>query len=203
MTIPHCVGEGGSVRPPPPPPPKLPDQVGNFHCMVLLHHPKGFSVLCTDKILLIVTVLIISIIFLALSGYLFYATQSYINALSLDRPKAISSVPKITDNAITHVDTHVKSNTVVWANNSADGHSATAIKSSLINDTSNIKIIQTGFYGPMGGIVIDWISENIYWSQQHLKRIEVSRFDGRFRRTVVESKRAIRIRSLSINPRTR
>ena len=139
----------------------------------------------------------------ALSGYLFYATRSSINALSLDQPKTISAVTKITDHEITLVETHVKSNQVFWDNNSVDGHSS-AIKSSLINDTSKVRVIHTGFYGPMGGIAIDWISGNIYWSQQQLKRIEVSRLDGRYRTTLIESKRAIKgIKSLAINPRLR
>ena len=150
------------------------------------------------------TLISLLFLFLALTGYLLYSTRTYINSLSLARSNNIPAVPKILDTEITHLATYSKYGIVFWVENMEDGHMTKAIKSASLNDTSKVTIVQTGFLGPVGGIVIDWISENIYWSQQHSNQIEVSKLDGRFRRILIQRKykrgSLVRMSLMSVNP---
>jgi low-density lipoprotein receptor-related protein 1 (alpha-2-macroglobulin receptor) len=57
-----------------------------------------------------------------------------------------------------------------------DGSSRQTIMSSWDNDLSNSDWL--------GGIAIDWIAQNIYWTDQKRGLIEVSRLDGSFRRVI-------------------
>ena len=57
-------------------------------------------------------------------------------------------------------------------------------------------IISVGLATPEG-IAVDWIAERIYWVESSLDQIEVARFDGSMRLTVIagemESPRAIAV----------
>ena len=35
------------------------------------------------------------------------------------------------------------------------------------------------------GIAIDWIADNMYWTDADTNRIEVSRLDGRYRKVII------------------
>ena len=37
------------------------------------------------------------------------------------------------------------------------------------------------------GIAIDWIADNLYWTDADTDKIEVARLDGRYRRVVISS----------------
>lgn len=58
-----------------------------------------------------------------------------------------------------------------------DGSSRQTILSSLDFDTSNSDWL--------GGIAVDWIAQNIYWSDQKRGLIEVARYNGTFRRIII------------------
>ena len=125
---------------------------------------------------------------LAVGGKLLYATKNTINSVSINSTKA-SANPLIVDKnqeIITHVVALSKSKRVFWVQDSADGPTSLAIRSSSLNGTGSKSTIQSGFTDHIGGISIDWMSENIYWSQQKLQRIEVSRLDGSHKKVLVD-----------------
>jgi len=103
---------------------------------------------------------------------------------------------------ITHVATLSKLNRVFWVQDSADGPVSLAIRSSSLNETKSMATIQSGFSDHIGGISIDWLSENIYWSQQKLQRIEVSRLDGSHKKVLVDlaEKAGAEINKISVDP---
>ena len=37
------------------------------------------------------------------------------------------------------------------------------------------------------GIAVDWIADNLYWTDADTNKVEVARLDGRYRRVVVSS----------------
>jgi len=37
------------------------------------------------------------------------------------------------------------------------------------------------------GLAIDWIADNLYWTDADRDRIEVARLDGRFRKVIIAS----------------
>ena len=46
------------------------------------------------------------------------------------------------------------------------------------------KTYLTGLPAP-DGIAIDWIADNLYWTDAETDKIEVSRLDGKFRKVIV------------------
>lgn len=71
-----------------------------------------------------------------------------------------------------------------------DGSSRQTILSSLDFDSSNSDWL--------GGIAVDWISQNIYWTDQKRGLIEVSRHDGTFRRVIISQ--LMKPKKLQIDP---
>lgn len=55
----------------------------------------------------------------------------------------------------------------------------------LLNFTDSRVIVSTDVLTP-NGIAVDWIADNIYWSDTDRKLIEVSRLDGSSRKRIVE-----------------
>lgn len=74
-------------------------------------------------------------------------------------------------------------------------------KGSLIGDSiSNVEAVVTSGLSTAEGLAVDWIGLNLYWVDSNLDQIEVAKFNGSFRRTLIagdmESPRAI-----SLDPR--
>lgn len=55
----------------------------------------------------------------------------------------------------------------------------------LLNLTESKVIVGTDVLTP-NGIAVDWIADNLYWSDTDRKLIEVSRLDGSCRKRIVE-----------------
>ncbi|XP_066932330.1 low-density lipoprotein receptor-related protein 6-like [Clytia hemisphaerica] len=121
----------------------------------------------------------------AIDGYLLCSTHTSINMIWMDSPET-SPTPKVLDIGITHIATLSQMKRVLWVEESEDGNPASsAIRSAPLNGSAVKDVIQTGFSSHIGGIAVDWLSKNVYWSQQKLRRIEVSRLDGSYKRIVV------------------
>ena len=135
----------------------------------------------------------------AVTGYLVYSTRTYINTVSLLEGN-VAGVPEILDTEISHIAVYPKYGRVFWVENTPGGYTAKAIKSTILNDTKQVVVVQNGFHGHVGGIAIDWISENIYWSQQLPNSIEVSKSDGRFRTKLIEKSEDVKISLVTVNP---
>lgn len=50
------------------------------------------------------------------------------------------------------------------------------------------------------GIAVDWVGENLYWVDSSLDQIEVAKFDGRYRTTVVSGQMQ-NLRAITLDPR--
>jgi sugar lactone lactonase YvrE len=71
-----------------------------------------------------------------------------------------------------------------------------AIKRAHLNGTAMPDAVWWGLKSP-GGVAVDWIHDNLYWTDSGVRRIEVSLLDGTMRRTLVwenvEKPRAIAV----------
>ena len=117
----------------------------------------------------------------------------------MDSPKTSTS-PKILDSDITQITTFSSMKQVFWVQDSEGGQASVAILSASLNESRVKDTVQSGFSSHIGGIAIDWMSRNIYWSQQELGRIEVSRLDGGYRRIIVKEEPGKYINRLKIDP---
>ena len=52
----------------------------------------------------------------------------------------------------------------------------------------------------MEGLALDWLGDNIYWVDASAKKIEVSRTDGRFRKSLI-TLNLDRPRAIVLNPK--
>ncbi len=53
-------------------------------------------------------------------------------------------------------------------------------------DGSNVETVMSRT-GTSDGIAVDWMARNLYWTDTHNNKIEVSRLDGSSRKTIIES----------------
>lgn len=110
------------------------------------------------------------------------------------------TTPRILDSPITQIATFSSLKRVFWVQDSEGGQASVAIMSASLNESRIKTTVQSGFSSHIAGIAIDWMSRNIYWSQQKLGRIEVSRLDGGYRRIIIKEQPGIEIYRLKIDP---
>lgn len=80
------------------------------------------------------------------------------------------------------LDYHYNQSKIFYADVNID-----VIKSVDMNETLNTKtIVSTGLQTP-NGLAIDWMANNIFWSDQASKVIEVARLDGSCRKVLINS----------------
>lgn len=114
-------------------------------------------------------------------AFLLIALRSGIARISLDTPDMFDVVLPIDSiyGAVV-VDYHYEQNYLFYADVNAD-----AIKRINMKNYNDVKtIVSTGLNTP-NGIAVDWIADNLYWSDSALKLIEVSRLDGSYRKTLL------------------
>lgn len=115
------------------------------------------------------------------SSYLLIALRSGIGRISLDTPEMFDVVLPIDGvHGAVVVDFHHSKNFLFYADVNAD-----AIKRVNMKNFNDVKTIVSESLNTPNGIAVDWIADNIYWSDSNLKKIEVSRLDGNFRKTLL------------------
>lgn len=81
-------------------------------------------------------------------------------------------------------------------------YNTTHLNGYLCTAVTNIEVLVSVGLATPEGIAVDWIAERIYWVESSLDQIEVARFDGTMRLTIIsgnmESPRAI-----AVDPRER
>lgn len=77
------------------------------------------------------------------------------------------------------VDFHINQSKVFWTD--LDTHK---ISRAFINGSQSEVIVDVGVTYP-DGLVVDWVADNIYWTDSYFRRIECSRLDGRYRKTLL------------------
>ena len=97
---------------------------------------------------------------------------------------------------VTAIDYHYKSGRIFWADVQLK-----AIFSSNENGTNIDKIISSGV-DVVESIAVDWIGENIYWTDYTLEHIEVAKLDGS-RRKIFMNINITNPRGLVVDPRSK
>ncbi|KAJ9594396.1 hypothetical protein L9F63_014186 [Diploptera punctata] len=116
------------------------------------------------------------------STYLLFATRSTLARVSLDTPELWDVTLPIPDvhNAIA-VDFHWKKQKIYYTDVSLD-----IIRSVDMNNvTSTETVIATNLTTP-DGLAVDWIADNIYWTDAGRKVLEVARLDGSCRKVIIQ-----------------
>lgn len=116
-----------------------------------------------------------------LQNYLLIAARSGIGRISLDTPDMFDVVLPIDGvyGAVV-VDYHYNQSKMYYADVKID-----VIKQVDLSDMSKVKtIISSGLMTP-NGVAVDWVANNIFWSDTGTKAIEVARLDGSSRKTIV------------------
>lgn len=109
------------------------------------------------------------------------ALRSGIGRISLDTPEYFDVVLPIDGvHGAVVLDYHFRKNLLFYADVNID-----SIRTVDLTNYSNSKtIISTGLNTP-NGLAVDWIAENIYFSDSGQKVIEVARLDGSFRKVLL------------------
>lgn len=115
------------------------------------------------------------------NSYLLIALRSGIGRISLDTPEMFDVVLPIDGvHGAVVVDYHYKHDLLFYADVNADAIRRVNMKN--LNDVSTI--ISTGLNTP-NGLAVDWMADNIYWSDSSFKMIEVSRLNGSYRKILL------------------
>lgn len=109
--------------------------------------------------------------------------RSGIGRISLDTPDLFDVVLPIEDvHGSVVLDYHYDQSKIVYADVHID-----AIKIVDMKNMSHVQtIISTGLHTP-NGIAVDWLANNLYWSDSVAKIIEVSRLDGTSRKAIIKT----------------
>ena len=83
---------------------------------------------------------------------------------------------------LTAVEVHNKTGRIFWSDRVSK-----AIYSADENGTNVVKVVGSGV-SVVEAIAIDWIGENLYWTDYVMEHIEVSRLDGKRRRILLNVK---------------
>jgi low-density lipoprotein receptor-related protein 4 len=118
------------------------------------------------------------------SSYLLIALRTGIGRISLDTPEMFDVVLPIEGvfGAVV-VDFHYKKNWLFYADVNAD-----AIKRVNMKNFNDVKTIVSNGLSTPNGIAIDWMADNIYWSDSEYKIIEVARLDGTSRKIILRER---------------
>lgn len=114
-------------------------------------------------------------------NYLLIAMRSGIGRISLDTPDMFDVVLAISGvHGAVVLDYHYNQSKIFFADVNID-----VIKVVDMTDMKNSKpIITTGLMTP-NGLAVDWIANNLFWSDTGSKVIEVSRLDGSCRKVLI------------------
>lgn len=116
-------------------------------------------------------------------SYLLIALRSGIGRISLDTPDMFDVVLPIADvyGAVV-LDYHFNQSKLFYADVNID-----VIKMVDLKNTSEAKsVVSTDLLIP-NGIAVDWIANNLFWSDSGTKVIEVARLDGTCRKVIVSA----------------
>lgn len=115
------------------------------------------------------------------SSSLIIACRSGVGRISLDTPEMFDVVLPIDGvHGAVAVDFHYESNLLFYADVNAD-----AIKRVNMKNFNDVKTIVSSDLNTPNGIAVDWMANNIYWSDAEHRMIEVSRLDGTSRKTLI------------------
>lgn len=109
------------------------------------------------------------------------ALRSGIGRISLDTQDMFDVVLPIEGvHGVVALDYHFDLMYIFYADVNVD-----AIRRVSISDFSSSKVIASTGLSTPNGIAVDWLADNLYWTDAALKKIEVSRLDGTCRKAIL------------------
>lgn len=113
--------------------------------------------------------------------YLLIAMRTGIGRIALDTDDYFDVVLPIEGvHGAVVLDYHYKNHLIVYADVNVDAINTVNIE----NPNESRTIVSSGLHTP-NGIAVDWIANNIFWTDTGLKVMEVSRLDGSSRKTIL------------------
>nr|XP_040223812.2 low-density lipoprotein receptor-related protein 4 isoform X2 [Anopheles coluzzii] len=113
--------------------------------------------------------------------YLLIALRSGIGRISLDTPDLFDVVLPIEGvHGAVVLDYHFDSMYVFYADVNVD-----AIRRVNMHNYSDTQVIVSSGLNTPNGIAVDWLADNLYWTDTALKKIEVARLDGSCRKAIL------------------
>lgn len=104
-----------------------------------------------------------------------------IGRISLDTDDMIDvQLPIEHINTVVVLDYHMNNSLIYYADVGTD-----VIKTVDMANMKNTKDIITTGLSTVNGLVVDWVADNLYWSDTATKLVEVSRLDGSSRKTII------------------
>lgn len=117
------------------------------------------------------------------NSFLLYATRNTLSSISLDTPDqwdVVLNVPGV-HNAI-GVDFHWRLQRFYYTDVYLD-----VIKSVDARNVSNVTTLISNNLTTPDGLAIDWLADNLYWTDAGRNVLEVSRLDGNDRKVIIGS----------------
>lgn len=115
--------------------------------------------------------------------YLLIAQRTGIGMISLNTPDLMDVVLPIKGvHGAVVVDYHYKKSLLFFADVNLD----IIRRVNLLNFSDNIVIVDSGI-STTNGLAVDWVADNVYWSDADRKNIEVSRLDGSSRKELIST----------------
>jgi low-density lipoprotein receptor-related protein 4 len=114
-------------------------------------------------------------------SYLLIALRSGIGRISLDTPEMFDVVLPIdlVYSAVV-VDYHINKSLLFYADVNVD----TIVRVNMTNWQQTETLVSSRLATP-NGIAVDWLADNLYWTDTDYDKIEVSRLDGKSRKTIL------------------
>lgn len=114
--------------------------------------------------------------------YLLFATRTTLARVSLDTPELWDVTLPIDNihNAV-GIDFHWDKKTIFYTDVEMD-----IIRSVNMTDFSDTKVVISMNLTKTDGLAVDWIADNLYWTDTGNKVLEVSRLDGSHRKVIIK-----------------
>ncbi|XP_017769836.1 PREDICTED: low-density lipoprotein receptor-related protein 4 [Nicrophorus vespilloides] len=130
------------------------------------------------------------------SSYLLFATRKYLARISLDSQDLLEvTLPINNTDHIIDVDFHWAKQTIFFSDVNME-----KIMSVDMRNLSDVRDLIVKNITTPNGISVDWISNNLYWTDTRLRVIEVCRLDGDMRKIIVKEN-LMEPRSIAVYPR--
>lgn len=113
--------------------------------------------------------------------YLLFVTRTTLARVSLDTPELWDVTLPISNvqNAVA-IDFHWEKKTIFYSDVEMD-----IIRTVNMNNFADTRVIVHGNLTKTDGLAVDWIANNIYWTDTATKLLEVARLDGSSRKVII------------------
>uniref|UniRef100_A0A8C5EKR9 Low-density lipoprotein receptor-like n=1 Tax=Gouania willdenowi TaxID=441366 RepID=A0A8C5EKR9_GOUWI len=124
---------------------------------------------------------------------LYFTNRHEVRMMTVDQREYVRLIPQL-KNAVA-LDIHIPNKMIFWSDLSLK--KIYSSKLNMANDSANHNVVVGSGIEAPEDIAVDWVHENIYWTDSALKTISVATIDGGIRKTLIadnlEKPRAITI----------